>query len=199
MAYSFKEQLYTHVHHCTACIEYDIHHPITTVLHMALVIRASFYVLSAFWSTRLGVKPYIPLLRSRTYVAWSVSVACVGSKKTDEPVETPLGSNRLVSADTTIIRCVCILAPPDEYDWTTRARRWCGLLSNYTDHSFALFAVVLRECQQLGREMPKHCISLSVRNETVPKIIINNTTIFFLNCNQHFGNFKPYQFPIVVW
>jgi len=66
MSYSFKEQLYTHVHHCTACIEYDIHHPITTVLHMALVIRASFYVLSAFWLTRLGVKPYIRLLRSRT-------------------------------------------------------------------------------------------------------------------------------------
>ena len=27
-------------------------------------------------------------------------------------------------------------------------------------------------------------------NESVPKIVINDT-IFFLNCNQHSGNFKP--------
>jgi len=28
-------------------------------------------------------------------------------------------------------------------------------------------------------------------NESVPKIIINYTIKLFLNCNQHFGNFKP--------
>ena len=29
-------------------------------------------------------------------------------------------------------------------------------------------------------------------NESVPKIVINDTKkLFFLNCNQHFGNFKP--------
>ena len=28
-------------------------------------------------------------------------------------------------------------------------------------------------------------------NESVPKIIINGTISLFLNCNQHFGNFKP--------
>ena len=26
-------------------------------------------------------------------------------------------------------------------------------------------------------------------------IIINNTINLFFNCNQHFGNFKPQQFP----
>ena len=29
--------------------------------------------------------------------------------------------------------------------------------------------------------------------------IINETIHFFLNCNQHFGNFKPKQFPSAVW
>jgi len=29
-------------------------------------------------------------------------------------------------------------------------------------------------------------------NESVPKIIINDTkSLFFLNCNPHFGKFKP--------
>ena len=31
-----------------------------------------------------------------------------------------------------------------------------------------------------------------VGNVSVPKIIIIDTVFFFLNCNQHFGNFKPY-------
>jgi len=31
----------------------------------------------------------------------------------------------------------------------------------------------------------------AVGNESVLKIIINDTIIFFLNCNQHFGYFKP--------
>ena len=31
----------------------------------------------------------------------------------------------------------------------------------------------------------------TIENESVPKIILNDTIIFFLNCNQHFGNFKP--------
>ena len=30
-----------------------------------------------------------------------------------------------------------------------------------------------------------------IGNESLLKIIINDTIIFFLNCNQHFGNFKP--------
>jgi len=33
----------------------------------------------------------------------------------------------------------------------------------------------------------------------VPKITINNTTHLFFNCNQHFSNFKPQQFPSAVW
>ena len=31
----------------------------------------------------------------------------------------------------------------------------------------------------------------SIGNESVPKIIINDTMFFFLNCSQHFGDFKP--------
>jgi len=35
-------------------------------------------------------------------------------------------------------------------------------------------------------------ISWTTGNESVPKIIfINDNKIFFLNCNYHFGNFKP--------
>jgi len=28
-------------------------------------------------------------------------------------------------------------------------------------------------------------------NDSVPKIIVNNTKNIFLNCNQHFADFKP--------
>jgi len=38
----------------------------------------------------------------------------------------------------------------------------------------------------------------TIGNETVPKIIVNNTINLFLNCSQHFGKFKPYQFPSAV-
>jgi len=31
----------------------------------------------------------------------------------------------------------------------------------------------------------------AVGNENLPKIIINNTINYFLNCNQHSGNFIP--------
>ena len=30
------------------------------------------------------------------------------------------------------------LAPPGEYNWTIRLRRWCGLMSNYFDHLLLL-------------------------------------------------------------
>ena len=33
--------------------------------------------------------------------------------------------------------------------------------------------------------------SISIGNESVPEIIINDNKKFFLNCYQHFGNFKP--------
>jgi len=31
----------------------------------------------------------------------------------------------------------------------------------------------------------------SIGNESVPKIIIDDKITFSLDCNQHFGNFKP--------
>ena len=38
-----------------------------------------------------------------------------------------------------------------------------------------------------------------VGNKSVPKSIINGTIyLFFLNCSQHLGNFKPQQFPSAV-
>ena len=53
-------------------------------------------------------------------------------------------------------------------------------VSNYCSHSIIVLSVV-------------------TGNESVPKFIVNNTiNLFFLNCNQHFGNFKPYQFPTAV-
>ena len=33
--------------------------------------------------------------------------------------------------------------------------------------------------------------SISIGNKSVLKTVINDTIIFFLNGNQHFGNFKP--------
>jgi len=36
--------------------------------------------------------------------------------------------------------------------------------------------------------------SLAVGSKSVPKIMINDTVkFFFLNCNQHFGNFNSFQ------
>jgi len=39
---------------------------------------------------------------------------------------------------------------------------------------------------------------LLIGNESVPKIVINDTTKSFLNCNQHFADFKPQEFPSAV-
>jgi len=40
--------------------------------------------------------------------------------------------------------------------------------------------------------------AVATGNGSVRKIITNYTIIFFLNYNQHFGNFKPQQFPSAV-
>ena len=49
-------------------------------------------------------------------------------------------------------------------------------VSNYCSHSRAPIIV----------------LSVVIGKESVPKFIVNNTiNLFFLNCNQHFGNFKP--------
>ena len=45
--------------------------------------------------------------------------------------------------------------------------------------------------QQLHFQLPFFYPRDAVGNESVPKIIINDTIFFFLNCNQHFANFKP--------
>ena len=38
--------------------------------------------------------------------------------------------------------------------------------------------------------------AMDIGDESVPKIVINDTIkVFFLNCKQDFGNFKPQQFP----
>ena len=44
----------------------------------------------------------------------------------------------------------------------------------------------------MDRHDPVPIVISPIRNKSVPKIIINDTIIFLLNCNQHFGNFKPY-------
>jgi len=50
--------------------------------------------------------------------------------------------------------------------------------------------------------MPLHALPerfSHVGNKSVPKSIINGTiNLFFLNCSQHLGNFKPQQFPSAV-
>jgi len=38
---------------------------------------------------------------------------------------------------------------------------------------------------------------VSIGNESAPKIITNNTTNLFFNCNQHFGNFKHNSFRVL--
>jgi len=35
-------------------------------------------------------------------------------------------------------------------------------------------------------------------NKSVPKIILNNNELIFLNCNQHFANFRPQQSPVMI-
>jgi len=73
--------------------------------------------------------------------------------KTAEPIEMPFGlwtrmdpRNQVLDGGPQVPRDVamatifvflymgCTLALPDEYDWTVRVRRRCGLMSNYFDH-----------------------------------------------------------------
>jgi len=47
-----------------------------------------------------------------------------------------------------------------------------------------------------GQFLPIRSSLTSIGNESVPKIILNDTIkVFLLSCNQNFGNFKPSQFP----
>jgi len=52
-----------------------------------------------------------------------------GPKEVQVQSYSPGGANVLTWEGT--------LAPPDEYDWTVRRRRRCGLVSNYFDHLFS--------------------------------------------------------------
>ena len=58
----------------------------------------------------------------------------------------------------------------------------------------------LTEGWQLKFMINGRCVTsdIVIGNESVRKIIINDTIISFLNCNQHFANFEPLQFPSVV-
>ena len=47
--------------------------------------------------------------------------------------------------------------------------------------------------------LQRKCVCSHIGNESVQKIIINNTINLFLNCNQHFANFKSQQFPSAAW
>ena len=42
-------------------------------------------------------------------------------------------------------------------------------------------------------------INVAISNESVPQIVKNNAINNFLNCNQHFCNFKPQQLPSAQW
>jgi len=37
------------------------------------------------------------------------------------------------------------------------------------------------------------CDNSIIGDESVPKIVINDENLFFLNCNQHFGNLKNHN------
>jgi len=56
----------------------------------------------------------------------------VNSAKTDETIEMFLVTD--MDLLNRILNGVCTLALPGEYDWTIRARRWCGSMPNYFDH-----------------------------------------------------------------
>jgi len=96
----------------------------------------------------------------------------------NRPYQNYLQEHHHQSTETTFLRCVT--QPQD------RGAEYCDD----------------RVCLSLGLSvcLSAVCISgttypspiLPVGNESVPKIIINDTVKFtFLNCNQHFGNFKP--------
>jgi len=64
------------------------------------------------------------------------------------------------------------------------------LLSGGINHNNGLREIETA-CRLLGEDTPSS-ITAPIGNERVPNIIINNITnlLFFLNCSQHFGNFK---------
>jgi len=49
----------------------------------------------------------------------------------------------------------CTLAPPGEYDWTIRARRRCGLTSNYN----SVVIIILRQMLDFNPNKPTRCIN----------------------------------------
>ena len=53
-------------------------------------------------------------------------------------------------------------------------------------------AVICIECRSpfyVNKQLPPQP---PIGNEIVPKTVLNDTVkMFFLNCNQHFGNFRP--------
>jgi len=52
--------------------------------------------------------------------------------------------------------------------------------------------------ESIGRTAVDPSFIAAIGNESVPKIMINNTISLFLNRNHHFGHFKPWQFPRAV-
>jgi len=65
-----------------------------------------------------------------------LSVTVLSPAKAAEPTEMPFGLWTRVGRRKHVLHGSTwqYLAPPGEYDWTVRVRRWCGLMSNYVDH-----------------------------------------------------------------
>jgi len=66
------------------------------------------------------------------------SIDTASLAKTYEQILSPFGDS--FGPMEPHIRQGCTLEPPGQYDWSNRARRQCGLMSNYFGHSLGLHA-----------------------------------------------------------
>jgi len=56
------------------------------------------------------------------------------------------------------------LAPPGEYDWTVHLRQQCGFISNYFDHLFSLYNILLRAVSLFRPQCIFICIHCSLHS-----------------------------------
>jgi len=106
----------------------------------------------------------VPTVKCRDLLQWGVqkrlnwSICCLGCGLRSAE------GNTILIAFTRWCQCPSwefSLAPPVEYDWTVRLRRWCGLMSNYFDHLFGIAVETLTclcKCVVIGLSQCWSCV-----------------------------------------
>ena len=81
----------------------------------------------------------------------------------------------------------CTLAPPGEYDGTVRVQRWCGLMSNYFDHSrWRCCVTTPRSVQAVWTKSGPNLADSDVLSPVITAMMnCSFTTAIFPACQKH--------------